>query len=439
MSSVQKKSMLEKRAEKADLETARKQGFTLRYGTCTDIGCVRDHNEDSLVASDPLFAVADGMGGHEAGEVASEIAVTQLAEFAPKTLDAGGLVDAVREANHEIIRASFDGRGREGMGTTLTAAMIEGENLIIAQVGDSRAYLLHDGVMHQVTRDHSLMADLIEAGQITPEEARYHPNRSMITRALGADPATTPDLYEITVQAEDRLLICSDGLSSMLEDPEIERTLRRVQDPQRCADELVAQALAAGGFDNVTVIVIDLVGQKARQHRKMTRKAIIKAVFIALLFIAVLAAAAFGCYKYTQTVAFLTEEDGYVAIYRGLPGSVAGISLNQLEETTEVKVSDLQPAIAGRLADGIRVDSLEDAQDLVASYEEEIQAEKDKIAQQEADKKKAEAERKAKEEAARSASGSSAAGSAGAGASSSSSGSVAQGAAGGTAQSGASQ
>ena len=156
----------DKRSYRSTRRTRR--GAVTTFGSRTDVGCVRDHNEDSLVVAPPLFAVADGMGGHAAGEVASEIAVNVLAELAPKDLDGAALEHAVEEANHEIIRAARDGRGREGMGTTLTACMLENERLVIAQVGDSRAYLLHHGKLQQLTRDHSLMADMIEAGQLTP-------------------------------------------------------------------------------------------------------------------------------------------------------------------------------------------------------------------------------------------------------------------------------
>lgn len=233
----------DKRSYRSTQRTRR--GAVTTFGSRTDVGCVRDHNEDSLVVAPPLFAVADGMGGHAAGEVASEIAVNVLAELAPKDLDGAALEHAVEEANHEIIRAARDGRGREGMGTTLTACMLENERLIIAQVGDSRAYLLHHGKLQQLTRDHSLMADMIEAGQLTPEEARHHPQRSVITRALGSDPNTRPDMYEINVETGDRLLVCSDGLSSMIEDEQIEAVMRRVPDPQRCASQLVNEAIAA--------------------------------------------------------------------------------------------------------------------------------------------------------------------------------------------------
>ena len=170
-----------------------RKGALTTFGSRTDIGCLRDHNEDSLVVTPPLFAVADGMGGHAAGEVASEIAVQRAGRARPRTSRRRGARHAPStEANRAVIRAAHEGRGREGMGTTMTAAMLEGERLVIAQVGDSRAYLLHQGKLQQLTRDHSLMADMIEAGQLTPEEARTHPQRSVITRALGSDRAPPP-------------------------------------------------------------------------------------------------------------------------------------------------------------------------------------------------------------------------------------------------------
>lgn len=190
----------------------------IRYGCRTDIGRFRDHNEDSLLAESPLFVVADGMGGHAAGEVASEIAIESMRENAPRYADCDELAHAVELANKEVIKGALDGKGREGMGTTMTAAVIEDDKLCIAQVGDSRAYLLHNDKLQQITRDHSLMADLIEQGQITPAEARVHPNRSLITRALGNDPQMFADTYDIEIEEGDRILLCSDGLSGMLTD-----------------------------------------------------------------------------------------------------------------------------------------------------------------------------------------------------------------------------
>lgn len=349
-----------------------RKGALTSFGSRTDIGCLRDHNEDSLVVTPPLFAVADGMGGHAAGEVASEIAVRVLSEQAPAHPDGAALGRAIEEANRAIIQAAHEGRGRQGMGTTMTAAMLEGERLVIAQVGDSRAYLLHQGKLQQLTRDHSLMADMIEAGQLTPEEARTHPQRSVITRALGSDAHLHPDIYEINVETGDRLLICSDGLSGMVFDDEIENTLRRVQDPQRCASQLVNEAIAAGGHDNVTVIVADVTGYAEVRRKKLARKTKLSIALVLVLFAAIVAGAAWGTQTYMNTTAYLANDNGKVAIYRGVPGTVLGLSFSQLERTTDVSVDDLQPGVANRLNEGIRVDTVEAAEELVKEYEDEL-------------------------------------------------------------------
>lgn len=347
------------------------------FGSRTDIGCVRDHNEDSLIVAPPLFAVADGMGGHAAGEIASEIAVNTLAEYAPDHADSETLGFAVAEANRAVIRGVKEGVGREGMGCTMTAAILEGERLVLAQVGDSRAYLLHKGKLQQLTRDHSLMADMIEAGQLTAEEARYHPNRSVITRALGSDPHMAADLYELNVESGDRLLICSDGLTTMLEDNAIEDILGRINDPQRCASTLVSEANGAGGYDNTTTIVVDVTGQGEVKQKRSARKVKLSMVITLLALVLVCAGAFFGFRSYANTVAYLTDENGKVAVYRGIPGTLFGIQFNELDHTTDVSISDLQPGVANRLSDGIRVDNVEAANALIEEYEAEIEAKND--------------------------------------------------------------
>lgn len=339
------------------------------FGSRTDVGNVREQNEDSLIVAPPLFVVADGMGGHAAGEVASEIAIKTIAECAPEQPDVEALGQAVETANREIINAALSGRGREGMGTTCTAAMMEGSTLAIAQVGDSRAYLLHGGKLAQLTRDHSLMADMIEAGQITPEEARYHPNRSVITRALGSDVDMEADLYEITVEEGDRLLLCSDGLTSMVLDDCIERTMNRIADPQECASALVEEALAAGGLDNVTVIVADCEGTAPSRHRRGALKTKITVAAVLVLLAAAIGAAIWGGYNYLHGSAYLAQsEDGYVQVFRGVPGDVMGFSYSELVETTDIPVSSLNPSAAQNIAQNMRVGSLEEAQELVESY-----------------------------------------------------------------------
>ena len=347
-------------------------GQDISFGSRTDIGYVRDHNEDSLIIIPPLFAVADGMGGPEAGEIASEITVNTLAELAPSHLDAEGLTAAVEAANYNVMKAPRQGIGRDGMGTTLTAAMLEGERLLIAQVGDSRAYLLHKGHLQQITRDHSLMADLIEAGQITPEEARVHPNRSVITRAIGSDIHMRPDIYELNVDAGDRILLCSDGLSSMISNNAIESIMRRQSDAQHCADELVTAALENGGADNVTVVVADVPGFSEVREKKRAHKSRVFYIGLAIALVAVIFAAGFGGYAFISNSAYLIEENGKVSVYRGTPDDFMGIKLSTLDHTTNVDVDKLQPGVANRIKEGMSVSSIDEANSLIAGYEEEI-------------------------------------------------------------------
>ncbi|MEG0621179.1 MAG: SpoIIE family protein phosphatase, partial [Raoultibacter sp.] len=239
-------------------------------------------------------------------------------------------------------------------------------------VGDSRAYLLHQGKLQQLTRDHSLMADMIDAGQLTAEEARVHPNRSVITRALGSDPRMVADLYEINVEAGDRLLLCSDGLSAMLEDDQIEAVTARTRDPQRCASSLVNEAIDAGGHDNITVIIVDVTGHSEKRQRRYTRKSRRLMVFIALVLVGALLATGIGLYAYASNSAYLIAENGTVSVYRGVPGELFGAPLSQLDNATDIKVEKLQPGTANRLQGGIRADNLEAAHKLVAEYRSEI-------------------------------------------------------------------
>lgn len=362
------------------------------YASRSEVGNVREHNEDSFLARSPLFVVADGMGGHEAGEVASEIAITTMAEHMPQAPDAKALAQAVRLANQAVLRGAEDGTGRPGMGTTMTAAAIFGNEVVIAQVGDSRAYLTHDGVLQRITRDHSLVADLVEQGRITEEEARYHPQRSVITRALGSDPDMEPDTYRLRVEPGDRLMLCSDGLSSMIEDAAIEAIMLDNPDPQEACDALVDEALAAGGLDNVTVVVIDPLGRierdgdapaatearpAAAQDKTVKRakggKRRKAPIIWAIAFIVVIACAGAGFYAYAQNSYFLIAQDNHVTLYRGLPGQVAGISFSWEEQSyDDIDVSKLAPTTAGRLERGIAVDSKEAAEELVQSYRQTI-------------------------------------------------------------------
>ena len=368
------------------------------YAARTEVGNVREHNEDSLLAKSPLFVVADGMGGHEAGEVASEIAISVMAERIPDGPDAKALAEAVCEANRAVLRGAQDGTGRPGMGTTMTAALVYGDRLTIAQVGDSRAYLLHEGSLQRVTRDHSLVADLVAQGRITEAEARVHPQRSVITRALGSDPAMQPDTYRMHVERGDRLLLCSDGLSGMLDDEAIESILITSPDPESAVDSLVDEALAAGGLDNVTAIVVDpLEGpgeggsgggkglSRLRGKGKGGRgkggsggggsrgKRNLAPLAWALAFIAIVAVAIGGFWTFAQNSWYLASDDGYVTLYQGLPGELFGVSLSWEVEETDIDTSLLAPTTASRLERGISVDSLEEAEAQIEEYRETVE------------------------------------------------------------------
>src|SRR5665811_199106 len=195
------------------------------------------------------------MGGARAGEVASEVACRVLTDM-PSNAGAEELREAITRANQIIRERSLADPTLAGMGTTLTAASGTGGLLTIAQVGDSRAYLLHAGELRQVTEDHSLVAELIRRGQLTPEQAAVHPHRSIITRALGTEETVRPDILELSLEAGDRVMLCSDGLSGMVPEDELEMILGTGEDPQGVADRLVEAALRHGGEDNVTVVVI---------------------------------------------------------------------------------------------------------------------------------------------------------------------------------------
>jgi protein phosphatase len=223
----------------------------------TDPGRVRRRNEDSFVCNPPLFAVADGMGGAQAGEVASRLAATAFHEYhEADALDPEArLRSIIQEANRRIYaRASSDPHA-SGMGTTITAALVSGARVSVGHVGDSRAYLFRDDTLEQLTEDHSLVADLVRSGRLTPEEAEVHPQRSVITRALGTDAAVTVDSFSVEAKPGDVYLLCSDGLTTMLSSGSVRTALAETSTLEEAARRLIGEANAAGGEDNVTVVL----------------------------------------------------------------------------------------------------------------------------------------------------------------------------------------
>lgn len=375
------------------------------WGVATDVGRVRQANEDAVLADDAVFAVADGMGGHRGGEIASQLAVDTLRDtFTVPSTDA--LVESVQDANDALFDRAGDDPDLQGMGTTLCAmALVDGDgrDLIgVVNVGDSRLYLLNDGELRQITEDHSLVATLERQGRLTRAEAAVHPQRNILTRALGIDSKVMVDSWEVLPVAGDRYLICSDGLFNELDDARIAATLRKLADPGEAARELVRLALEAGGRDNVTCVVVDVVdddgrdpdvvyeaepqpdppppadppptstepvpiGGPVRHRRSFTWR-----VALFVLIVLVIAGAAVGAIYYAGTNTFYVGFSGeQVTIYRGRPGGVLWIQPTIAEVTSITRV-DVPSSRVSELEKGKDEASLDDARSYVSRLQEQI-------------------------------------------------------------------
>jgi PPM family protein phosphatase len=227
-------------------------------------GRKRRHNEDSYVVQPPLFAVADGMGGANAGEVASSLAAAALQETDGEGTNGEARVSAlIQEANRRVFRRATEDREASGMGTTMTVALVEDDRVAIGHVGDSRAYLYRDGSLEQLTDDHSLVAELVRSGKLSPEEAEIHPQRSVITRAVGTEPDVDVDTFSVEGAAGDLFLICSDGLTDMVDEGTIlDALVSNRQDLKAAAKALVNAANKGGGEDNITVVFFELASDE---------------------------------------------------------------------------------------------------------------------------------------------------------------------------------
>jgi serine/threonine protein phosphatase PrpC len=350
----------------------------LAAASATDQGRVRGNNEDAFLVDDEraLFAVADGMGGHRGGEVASHTAIEAL-----RAAVANGtpLHDAITRANLAVLARAAGDDELTGMGTTLTAIIaVGGRQLLIGHVGDSRAYLLHNGELRRATDDHSLVEELVREGRLTPEQAEAHPQRAIVTRALGVDDDVDVDLYTLDVDAGDRVVLCSDGLTTMVRERDIERLARSEPDPQSLADAFVRAANDAGGDDNVTVVVIDVVEvdapappdpttlhddgaapgsrsaviappdppeppvPKEPRVKGSRRRTVRNAILVLLPLVLILGAATAALGWYARSSYFVGASGNEVVIYKGVPGGVLGWNPT-VDQHTGLTVSQLSP------------------------------------------------------------------------------------------------
>jgi len=390
----------------------------LAWGSATDTGRIRQANEDAFLTVDGLYAVADGMGGHQAGEVASHLALETLAS----AFDAAGtevLVAAVEQANTALVERAADDPELAGMGTTLCAmALVEvngSDAIAVVNVGDSRLYLLSDGELHQITEDHSLVATLQRQGRITADEAAVHPQRNILTRALGIDGRVLVDSWEVRPVIGDRYLLCSDGLFNEVDESRIASVLRRLADPTEAAQELVRLANESAGRDNITCVIVDILDDSGRDpspvgDSRITNRSVpfdpalagldsntaavtpgvdsessgmsIRRVLMSTitwrvgLFVGsllVLALFVLGFIWWTANRTYFVGTDGTeVIIYRGKPGGLLWIE-PELVETTELTLEDVPGANRAAVTAGVEESSLSAARQYVNNLVEQIE------------------------------------------------------------------
>jgi serine/threonine protein phosphatase PrpC len=395
--------------------------LTLRYAAQSDRGLIRDLNQDSVYAGPRLLAVADGMGGMAAGDVASNIVIAAMAPL-DEDVPGDAMVDALRHAvgvANQHLRDTVDANPQlEGMGTTLTAVLFSGSKFGMVHIGDSRAYLLRRGEFAQITKDDTYVQMLVDEGRVSPEEASSHPQRSLLTRALdGRD--IDPEYSVRQVLKGDRYLICSDGLSGVVSSDTIGQTLKEIADPQACVERLVQLALRGGGPDNITVVIADatdadiveqapIVGgaaaidrgnttvadsstpaarasalQKPRPPQPETTENFdrepepkghpVRTSVLVLVLLAVLGGGLWLGYRYTQSQYYVgATEAGQLAIFRGVPGQIAGLDLSSVNETSTARLDDLTTVAQERVKQGIHADDQLDARRRLAELTDDV-------------------------------------------------------------------
>ena len=406
--------------------------MNVSVGAATDIGQVREGNEDSYLVVEPLYAVADGMGGHRGGEVASSLALETVQGMFERR--EGSLAEQVAEANRAVFDRSQSDRKVSGMGTTLTAAQVDGNRVHLVHVGDSRAYLLRGGELTQITEDHTLVHRMVMEGEISEEEAETHPHRSILTRALGVDQNIQVDEGDLEVAPGDRLLLCTDGLTGMVPEGQIREILLESRDPQEAVDKLVKVANRAGGIDNITALILDFAndgsgpgatkGSAIRQptserpiapaaptnrsditivgapipepppgspvaptshpasrtdrpaperSRPRSRRVGRKVGIWTGVTLAIVALGVVGLRLYLDTQWYVGVSNGRVAVFRGVPAEVAGLELHSVVVETSIPARQAEALpIYRQLPDGITADDRAGAEAIVESIREDV-------------------------------------------------------------------
>jgi protein phosphatase len=346
---------------------------TLRAVGATHHGRVRANNEDAYHAAGGVYVVADGMGGHQAGEVASEVAIETVRLGRDYVDDLGGLTTLVGEANAAILARADQNPDQRGMGTTLTGLVVVGalddpsRRLAAINVGDSRTYRWRNGELQQLTTDHSYVQDLVASGVLTTEEARHHPRRNIVTRALGVESVVVPDVIEVDAALGDRFVVCSDGLVDEVADDEIATIIASLPDPQALADALVERALDHGGRDNVTVVVVDVISgpdnvapiepvlkpESAPVVPDLAggRRRLLGIALFVLALIVVVGATIVAVGAYARSGFYVDFDDGdeVVVIYQGRPGGVWWFDSTTREVTT-LRRQELGPVDIERIS-----------------------------------------------------------------------------------------
>ncbi|HEX9711805.1 MAG TPA: Stp1/IreP family PP2C-type Ser/Thr phosphatase [Actinomycetota bacterium] len=344
----------------------------LRTASSTDVGRVRDRNEDAIFCGENVFAVADGLGGHRAGEVASSLALEPIAaldQAAPREA-ARRLADAVKRSNLSVFERSQGQDELKGMGTTLTAVVVAEGTAHLAHVGDSRCYLIRGAGITRISRDHTLVARMVDEGKLTPEQAESHPQRSILTRALGAEPTVDVEEIRVPLVAGDRLLLCSDGLTGVVGDDELHAIISDGSDLDEISQRLIDEANERGGHDNISVVLVDVGGSIAQaraagrlpwRRRESARRFPVRPVTWAAALALILGVGYLGVTSWVDRSYYVgVTEEGTVAIFRGIPANVPGLS--RLEEPTELDVDEVSnPAVRRSLQEGVRQPTLGEA------------------------------------------------------------------------------